>query len=270
MRIVLAGAGSFIARQVRQACKEMKIETLSLPHDAAIADKLISDDMLINFAISPIYKIAPYDKALDFDLKAAEAAAHAGAHFTMISTRKVYSLAEQWPCHEDLASGDGSFYGQNKLITEKTITRLSGRRPLILRLSNVFGFEYAKETQRSSFFGSLLTRLRTEGCIQFNMHPDSRRDFIPVASCAKSIVSATVTGLCGTYNLGAGFPISCGQIAHWVMEGYGAGKIQVLNPAILDEFYLDMRKWNTQLSASSDLDDLKISCINIGRKLRNA
>jgi len=272
MRLVIVGRGSFVARHVIFVAQSEGLETIALPHDADVAAVVKTGDTVANFSIDSRYKSESYEEDLDCDLKVARIAAAAGAKAVMFSTRKVYPDSARWNAREsDLCNGDNSHYGNNKARTEKLVGAIPGLSSAIFRLSNICGYEYSSQAPRRTFFGIMQHRLKTRNEILFDMHPSTRRDFLPVEFCARAVVLALKSELTGVYNLGAGFPVSCGEIANWIMKGFGGGTLVVYPPVVHDEFFLNMEKWNASLGQFPLSPDVFGSyCIDIGRKLKCA
>ncbi|MDR3414428.1 MAG: SDR family oxidoreductase [Formivibrio sp.] len=271
-RLVLVGAGSFIARHVYDKAIAEGLAVIGVSHDADLGAVILPDDIVVNFGVTPSYMTAAYTEENDFDLRVARCAHAAKARFVAISTRKVYSAEHRWSATEPTGgTGDGSFYGANKAISERAIAELIGPKLLILRLSNIFGFEFRYAPQRCTFLSRMLSDLREKNSIFFDMAPQSQRDFLPVERCASMIIAAISRGLSGIYNVGCGFPIACGSVAQWVMEGFGGGRLVVSNHEIRDEFFLDMTKWRESgLPLNISPDELHSYCIALGRILRLA
>jgi nucleoside-diphosphate-sugar epimerase len=236
---------------------------VGLPHDAVPA--LRASDVLINFAIHPNYRTGSYRVEEDYDVRAARACRLVGARFVMLSTRRVYSNA--WGAGEDApAPGDGSPYGGNKARSEKAILDILGNTALVLRLSNIFGYEFDALAPRRSFMGMVLSSLKASREIRYDMHPDTRRDFLPVARCADAILGAAGHAE-GVYNVGCGFPVRCGDVASWLTEGYGCGTL-VAADAIRDEFFLDTDKWNERFAPLTSREELRETCVELGQRLK--
>lgn len=268
VRIILLGGGSFIGSAVAKACQQTGKEYLALSHTQSPLG-IGPGDCLINFALDPMYRDGPYDETRDRDLAAARVAAKHRTRFVMLSTRRVYGPEDRWNVKETApATGDETSYGRNKAITEIAVRRVCGDRAAIFRLSNIFGYEYSKDRPRHSFLGMLLTSLRSENTIRFDVHSDTRRDFLPVDICARALVARALDGTSGTFNLGAGFPIACGSLAQWVMEGLGSGKLICDPPVVREEFYLNMDKWRARFGPVTSEDEMRDYCIGIGRTLR--
>jgi nucleoside-diphosphate-sugar epimerase len=186
----------------------------------------------------------------------------------MLSTRRVYGPEGRWNVAETApASGDESHYGRNKAVTEAAVRQVCGDKVAIFRLSNIFGYEYGASLRRT-FLGLLLKTLHDEDAVFFDMHADTRRDFLPVEICARALVARALDGTGGTFNLGAGFPVACGSLARWVMEGFGSGKLICDPPVVREEFYLNMDKWRARFGPVTSEDEMRDYCIGIGRTLR--
>ena len=269
MRLVLVGGGSFIARHMFRAAQKAGLDAVPLPHDADLASALKSSDVVVNFALDPAYFSGPYSEETDCDLRAARQAKNAGARITMLSTRRVYTAATRWGAREtEAAVGDETFYGRNKARSEASILDLFEGRVAIFRLSNVFGFEHEPGRSRRTFFAQMLRSLKTENVIRFDMHPDTRRDFVPVEVCVNAILQRAADGTEDVLNLGCGFPVRCGDLAQWVLEGYGQGELIVDPPVVKDEFFLNMDQWRLRFPGTIDPDGLRDYCQEIGRRLQ--
>ena len=166
------------------------------------------------------------------------------------------------------AVGDETAYGRNKALTEKAVLDSLSGLAGIFRLSNIFGYEYDGAPPRKSFLGLMLETLKQENTIFFDMHPDTRRDFLPVELAAALLLDRALDRTQGIYNLGSGFAVNCGDLADWVCEGYGDGRL-ICDPMTLrDEFFLDMDKWRNQFALPFDESLLQAYCKNLGRRLR--
>jgi UDP-glucose 4-epimerase len=270
MRIVLIGRGSFIARAYLDAAAAAGRTVLALSHDAVLDGTLSAEDAVINFSVAPQYRSGPYREDLDCDLRVARAAAAAGAHFTLLSSRRVYGPGIRWGAVESSpVAGDESPYGRNKAVTEQAVRNTCGNKVGIFRLSNIFGYEYDAGGGRGSFVGRVLLALKQKNNILFEMSPDTRRDFLPVEVCARLLLERTCDRTTGTFNLGSGFAIGCGELAQWIIEGYEAGTIVSTSPSTEDEFFLDMNKWlGRNFETPVDRTTLHTYCAQLGRRLK--
>jgi nucleoside-diphosphate-sugar epimerase len=267
-RLILLGGGSFIARSVAKAAGDRGIACVALPHDQQLST-LEPSDCLFNFAISPAYRSDSYSEAGDYDLRAAKAAAKAGAWFGMPSSRRVYSAEQRLDAREDQPTrGDETHYGRNKALTENAVRDALPGKAGIFRLSNIFGYEYDSHLRRPSFLGLMLTSLKQNNKIYFDMSPATRRDFLPVQYCAGLLLDRALARTAGTYNLGSGLPLACGTLASWVQEGYGGGELVAETENVRDEFYLNMDKWRAEFPMPVTELSLRDYCVALGRRLK--
>ena len=184
----------------------------------------------------------------------------------MLSTRKVYGPSRGFPISEDAACDPVDQYGRNKLHTEREIQMLLPGRSTILRLSNVFGYELGRHT----FFGLALDRLLRESAIILDVSPFVRRDFLPVSVFASVLARVLEEKPVGVFNLGAGLATQLGEIALWLIEGYGRGKLIVESGRNYDNFLLDKGKLERALGFSAPLPDIREHCLELGRQLARA
>lgn len=270
-RLIVIGPGGLIGSSLCEAATASGMDVIAVTRGMAAEDVVREGDILVNCALSPAYRSGPYEPAIDLERQSAALAEERGARVLMLSTRKVYRDDVQWGAREvDPVQEDGIGYGPNKAKTESWIRDALGDRALVVRLSNVIGFEYTSENGgRPSFFGQMLFRLRHEGEIVFDMSPATRRDFIPAKEVARALVGAVTSGAGGVFNLGSGGAVPCGDIAEAVISGYGEGRLRSVE-TVRDEFFLDSSKWSSAfgraVNAATSLEVAK----SFGRRLRDA
>lgn len=262
-RILVVGASSFIARHWLAATRHA---AAAVRHDGLVAVAGQPFDVVVNCAMSPALKSAPYREADDCDLRAARDAAEIGSHFVMLGTRKVYRpsavpvlLDEQSPL------GPDGWYGENKLESERRVSALLGERCTILRLANIYGREYG----RRSFFGIASTRLRDEGRIVLDTSPEVERDFLPVAALAALLDRVCEQRPPGIHNVGSGIGLPLGQVAAWLIQGHGSGVLEVSDTTARDAFTMNPAKLLRSLQLPPQLHDFESDIRNIGRLLKD-
>lgn len=268
-RLVIAGASGFIGAHVAAEAGRQDIDVLT-PGRLGLEAALAAGDVIVACGVAPAYRSSPYDAALDIEGGIAELAARKGARLIMLSTRRVYPATVRWGAREDqTANGDETIYGQNKAITERRVLEALGDQACILRLSNVFGFEYlGLDNPRPSFFGMMMHRLRTRDEILLDMSPATRRDFIPVEAVARGVIDVSTSGAAGIFNLGGGGPIACGDLAEALLAGYGRGRLTA-GDIVQDEFYLDTSRWTERFGPLVRADLIETArCL--GERLRDA
>jgi nucleoside-diphosphate-sugar epimerase len=260
MRVLLTGAGGFIGRHVRASLPHAE----PVPHASVATVPLEGVDVVIH---AGRYRPAgPGRWQLCDDPEAAlmVRVGRSGARYVMLSSRAVYGPAGAEPLREDHPVAPTSEYGRHKLRLEEHGHGLLGDRLTILRLSNVFGFEWPG---RPTFFGIMLDRLAAEGSIRFDMAPDTRRDFIPVQAAAAMIARLAADPLPGLFNIGAGHSVACGTLAEAVIQGFGRGRLIVSDPVPRDSFDFDTGRARHRTGVTISKDEVIEAARAAGRQL---
>ena len=132
-----------------------------------------------------------------------------------------------------------------------------------LRLANIFGFEPG----RAGFMGRMIDGLLATGEIRFDMSPFTRRDFLPVDLAGQMIARLLAQPPGGVVNVGSGVGLPTGQLALWVIEAYGRGRLVIDDPAERDSFVLDTGRCNALTGLSCPLQRLRDAAAAVGRRL---
>lgn len=268
MAIIIVGKNSLIGKSLA----EVKTDTpyLFLSHQEALSrdDWLSSCDTLINLAFSSALKTQTYAPEEDIDQKLAHKIKARGSHYIMMSSRTVYgpALAADHRIDETQPPSPQTLYGQNKWRIERQLIDILGpERLTILRGANIFGHEYG----RTSFFGMALKSLKEKNKIVFDMNAQTKRDFIATWHIASALAKIGLNPQSGIYNLGSGYPLTCHQIAEWLIEGYGSGSIHQTSDDIRDDFYLDMNKTQKAFNLQDITPSLiRQDCVSCGQAIR--
>lgn len=261
-RLLVVGQNSFLARHFREACPAGRF----VGHDAiGRPDLLDGVDRVISFARHPLLGQEGYRPAeMDPDLCLAARIGDRPIAYVMLSSRKVYA-----PGPGPLGEGDPTVpqdrYGEHKLAVEQQLRARLGARLTVLRLANVFGYERGPE--RRTFLSLTLDQLARDGHVHFDMSPLVERDFLPVEGCARLLAQIVAQPPGGVLNLGSGIALATGRIALWVIEGFGRGQLVIDSPREHDPFVLDVGRLQSLYGTPCTIDDLRESCLAIGRRL---
>jgi nucleoside-diphosphate-sugar epimerase len=269
MNIVAVGRSSFLARET--AKNPISRAWLFLSHDEALAQPgwLDNATTVVNFSFPTSFKTKPYDAQCDIDSILAKMIGARPVHYIMLSSRMVYGQGDNnFGLTEDHVPQPSNFYGMSKLEVEHSLESILGPgRVTILRLSNIFGLERG----RDSFFGRMMDFLASNKKIVFDMGAGTQRDFFSAHWLSEALLQIVARPVAGVFNIGAGFATKCGDIASWLIEGYGAGRLEITNPAIRDQFSLDVSKahktWNLRAFSPDTLREDVLAC---GRSLGTA
>ena len=268
MSTLVIGQSSFLAKSLQDNGTTQKWQFLG--HKDALTPENWPKDIktVINCAYDP--KIRDGETS-DFDLNLAQIAQNREAAYIMLSSRAVYgvppepsTLTEEHPTFETILP-----YGHAKKKIEHELLSKFGN-VTVLRLSNIFGFEYSATKPRNTFFGIMLKNLKEKDTIGFNMSPMTQRDFLPANVFCDHLAIIADSPKAGIYNLGAGFGTAVSDIANHVIEGYGQGSLNTPEGKIIDSFVLDMSKTNAAYHLGTiNHEDIYKACFEIGQKLKD-
>jgi nucleoside-diphosphate-sugar epimerase len=268
-KFLVVGRNSFLASRFR-ALSEIASDCEFITHleaGAAAPSRLRSFDCIVNFAIDPLYRSEPYSEERDFDFALAQAACSSDTRYVMLSSRAVYSRDRAMGAKEtDPATSNGTVYGRNKLETEQRLTEMLGVRLTILRIANIIGNELG--SGRRTFMSQALDRLKAKNEIVLDISPKVQRDFLPDSHFAEVLDGVLQNPRGGVLNVGSGIPVRVGDIAGWLIEGYGAGKIEVSDERLHDEFVLDVSRLKLTYGLECRCKHIADHCREIGHQLR--
>lgn len=221
--------------------------------------------VLINFAFAPEFYLQPYTRFYDIDLRIAERIAHHSIHYIMISSRKVYSPEVQWNATEISMTSGMDVYGRNKIEIESALSCMLGGALTVLRPGNIIAFERVSGRQR---FGSfLLNQLAEQGNIELSISPNTKRDIVPLDYFCKVLRFFIQHNLPGVFNIGAGEACSVGEVANWVVEGFGRGAVHASSSIEVDNFQLNSSKLIKLTSLVCGREAVENYCNSIGREM---
>ena len=225
---------------------------------------------IVNFTINPKFFTDKYSEAIDQDvLIAKQVSKFQNLKYVMISSRMVYGFNDSLiPMLEDckLKQKQNSIYGRNKILSEKYCKSIiNSDNLLIIRGSNIFGYEYG----RKSFTGAALNRLVCESEILLDISKKTIRDFIPVNYFCDCLIQLMFKKCTGLYNISSGLGTTLEDFCNAIIKGYGDGSITTIGDAIIkDQFILDNQKLLGVVSHNIDKSCILQYAISIGNKLK--
>jgi dTDP-4-dehydrorhamnose reductase len=242
-KTLIVGKNSFIGKSFYHSTKNVDIISYC---DIDTVD-FSKYSVVLNCAITPEFKFEDYKQRYDLDYQVGIRSYANKCHYIMMSSRKVYGdSGECVPRYsEDDVLNPQDYYADNKVTSEKKIINLGGQHT-ILRASNVYGFEY----ERNSFMGFCMTQLKHNNTIEYSISDKIIRDFISIKSVCKILNKVVELKPQGIYNLSSNHGTEIGDVAKSLIEGYGSGKLIVTGQTIKDQFILD----NTRLLKALDIE----------------
>jgi nucleoside-diphosphate-sugar epimerase len=267
--ILIVGRNSFFAKRFVASCGDLDVRHVSVA-DLGRPEVFDGVGTVVNFAFDPRLYREPYAPAFDVDRGIAEQIAARSLRYVLMSSRTVYGPAAKWNASEDAETVGDGLYGANRVSVERSVTeRLNRSRLTILRISNTVALEL-QPGRRTTFMSQLLGTLRDQSEIRFDMNPASRRDFITDDFLCRALRLLIERGATGIFNVGCGFPVPTGDIAAWIIEGFGKGRLVAESAAVRDEFYLDTAKLRQVTGLTLSSEALHERCLEIGRRLAGA
>jgi nucleoside-diphosphate-sugar epimerase len=211
-KVLVVGENSFIGKHLT------KFDRVSYKNFDSV--DLKQYDVVVNCALNPLYKTHQYKEIDDVDWEVGRKSCDAGLHYVMLSTSKVYGNSKQLVYYtENSQVNPYDYHSENKLNTEFKLLSNFGNKITILRGSNIFGFEYG----RNSFVGYCMTKLVNEGIIEFNITQTVRRDFLYIDTAVELIEKVCEIKPFGVYNLSSGYALPIGTVANSLIKGYNYG-----------------------------------------------
>jgi len=242
-KILVVGDNSFIGKHFHNNYIGVDIT----PYKYLDNYNLAEYHTILNCSITPEYKFKDYDETYDLDFLVGQKAIKNKCHYVMISTRKVYGQSDVLQAYDELSPvNPADYYSENKVKTEFKLLNLTDDYT-ILRASNVFGFE----PNRKSFMGWCINQLKKTDKIVYDIHPDTQRDFIDINTFSKTLKLVCDQKPQGIYNIGSNEGTKVGDIAQWLIEGYGSGEFISTGDEFKDfrdQFILNTRKLRTTLN----------------------
>jgi dTDP-4-dehydrorhamnose reductase len=269
MKVLIIGENSFIAKYFIRTCGENEINYVTCSH-LDIPKKFDDFTWVVNFTINPKFFTDEYSEAIDQDvLIAKQVSKYQNLKYVMISSRMVCSSNNLLiPMLEDckVKQKYNSIYGFNKILSEKCCRSIiKFDNLLIIRGSNIFGYEYG----RKSFTGVALNRLICKSEILLDISKKTIRDFIPVNYFSDCLMQLMLKKCNGVYNIGSGLGTSLEDFCNAMIKGYGGGSITTLGDTVIkDQFILDNKKLLSVVSCNINKNKILQYAISIGKKLK--
>jgi nucleoside-diphosphate-sugar epimerase len=265
-KIIVIGREGFLGSSLSLYLKKKNF-ILSLDYKTFVKKKLVfinNYDYVINCASNQSYIENKYLKKNDFDLAIANKIKNLNIKMIMLSSRKVYKNGVN--LKETSTLKPKSNYSKNKLKTEKALLKILKEKILILRISNVIGFNNKKHKKLHKVFIDVFFENIKKGII-FN-NKNSYKDFIPVTKFCEIVEKLVAIKAYGIYNVSIGKKIFLNKIISW-LNLHNKKKVTYVNwnKYQSDNFTLSNDKLMNTIKIKNTSQDLKKYCIKLSKKL---
>jgi nucleoside-diphosphate-sugar epimerase len=185
----------------------------------------------------------------------------------MLSTRRVYGKLNQFAASENTFLGPDTIYGVNKLNAENIVKKYS-HDFLILRLPNVYGFEYFEK--RNSFFKIMLTSIKKDNKIFIDTSLNTRRDFFFIEDFVRVVGLLLKNNINGIFNISYGQPVFLRNIFNYFLDLNPNIVVNVTDHLIYDEFFLINKNLSKHINININLIGIEKSIFSIYKKLEES
>lgn len=231
-KIILIGYKSFIQTNLyKHLNKNFYVKKIKFNQ---INNKNIKNcDLIINCSNSRNFFNKKYEKKYDRNLKIAQIIKNSEVKLFLFSSRQVYS--QKFFLTEKSKLSPLNIYAKNCIKSEKFCKKIMNDNLLILRLSNIFGYENGKK-KKPSLMSLILNSLKKREII-FDNNYFLYKDFLPIDLFCLYIEKLIILDIVGTINIGSGIPT---LVKNFVARIIDVNKIKIrvkLSDKFLDQSY---------------------------------
>ena len=216
-------------------------------------------DLIVSFALNPRFYTEKYSEDLNFDLQFIPIIKKLEKKYIYLSSRKVYPRYEGVAWKENDPLVPSTHYGMNKKITEEILQKELEENVLILRMSNVFGFEVRKG--RETLWAFLLNAILETEFLPVNTNYKTIKDFLPVSAFCQIITFFIKDWHPGIYNVGSGIGFPLGEALDAFSSTYTGNIDFSFQQGIYDPYLLDVSKLkqisNFELTKADLIEEFK-------------
>jgi len=197
-KIFLVGNKSFLQESL---FKNLKIKNIVIiKYSKMLKVKVSEDDLVINFSNHINFYKKQYNQKYDRNLILAKFLRGTKTKFIMLSTRQVYKA--KMNITENSNIKPISTYGKNCYHSEKNCKKFLYSKLLVLRLTNIIGYENRKK-KRHSLMSAVINGYK-QGLIKFDNNYYLLKDLLPVKQFSEIFKKVLKFDISGVYNVGTG------------------------------------------------------------------
>jgi dTDP-4-dehydrorhamnose reductase len=269
-KILIIGKKSFIGNNLFNYLKKKNINTLSINFRDFLKNYNIlvnKYDFIINCSSNTKFVNNKYQVEKDNDLAIALKIVDTNSKLITLSTRKIYKSGFNIKEHDKKAPSCN--YSKNKLISERSVKKILKNNSLILRMSNIVGLPSKSKRKLHKTFVDIFFDKAKKGLIYDNNNDSIYKDFISIKKFCEIIFQLMNKNANGIYNVSLGKKVYMTQIINW-LNYYNKKKMKMIRLKKgfnNDIFTLNNRKLMNKIKIKNDLNELKIECIKLSKKV---
>lgn len=212
-KILILGNKSFLQKSLYLFFKKKKINVQKITFQKFHNYQIPENCIIINCSISKEFFKQKYQEKIDRNFKIAKKIKNIKAILIMISTRQVYK--PKLNLNEKTKVRPINTYGRNMIISEKKCKKIVSKKLMIIRTSNVIGFEQRR--LRQSMMSLLLSGFKNRK-ILMDSNSHYYKDILPVNLFCNYIYKLISKNFIGTINVGSGIKLRLLDIYHLIEE----------------------------------------------------
>ena len=269
-KILIIGKKSFIGNNLFNYLKKKNINILSINFRDFLKNYNIlvnKYDFIINCSSNTKFVNNKYQVEKDNDLAIALKIVDTNSKLITLSTRKIYKSGFNIKEHDKKVPSCN--YSKNKLISERSVKKILKNNSLILRISNIVGLPSKSKRKLHKTFVDIFFDKAKKGLIYDNNNDSTYKDFISIKKFCEIIFQLMNKNANGIYNVSLGKKVYMTQIINW-LNYYNKKKMKIIRLKKgfnNDIFTLNNRKLMNKIKIKNDLNELKIECIKLSKKI---
>lgn len=212
-RIAIVGYKSFIQSHLNNFLNK-KYHVKKIKFKDLNDKKLKNIDIIINCSNSKDFYEKQYSKKSDRNIKIASAIKNSKTKLFFLSTRQTYH--PKLNLTEKSKLNPINTYAKNCIKSEKNCKKLLENKLLILRLSNVIGYEINKKKKASLM--SIIIKGLKKNKIYFDNNYYLKKDFLPINLLCKYIEALVQKDINGVFNVGSGIPVRVNEFIKTIID----------------------------------------------------
>lgn len=222
-------------------------------------------DYIINCSSNKSYIEKKYKLKNDYDYQIAKKIINSEVKQIFLSSRKVYFMKNN--IKETDKKKPLCNYSKNKLSTEKKLIQILKSRVLILRISNLIGYDkiLSKRKLHKTFIDIFFENIK-KGYILKNK--ELYKDFISAKKFTKFIEKLILNKASGIFNVAAGKKIYLDDVIRW-LNYHNPKKVKVIDNKLIEKnkvcFYLNNQKLLNFTKIKISLSELENECKKISK-----
>lgn len=198
-RVIIFGNKSFIQKHLYSYLKKKKFNVIKKKFEDLKKTFFYNNDIVINCSTDSELFLNKYEKKKDRNYHIANYIKNKNIKFFLLSTRMVYKPKKD--IHEKSQRLPINCYGLNCLESEFFCKKILKNKLLILRISNVIGYEIRKK--RTSLMSELIKGAKKQKITLDNSY-NFKKDIIPIKFFCNYIYIIIKLKYTGLLNIGSG------------------------------------------------------------------